>query len=276
MILTKKIFFRTIRLLILSGILLLALRLFEFHAIYFPEKTLRDDPSAYGLQFENISFETTDHQVLHGWFVPAKGGQDTVLFCHGNAQNISYRLEKSAFFHQLGMNVFLFDYRGYGRSQGRPSEQGLYRDVDAAYHYLISRGISRDRIIGYGESLGAAVMVDLAFRQPMKALVLEGAFTNIKDMAAVYYPLIPRFMIFTRFDSRQKIASIKIPKLMIHSKDDQVVPFYLGKKLFEAAAPPREFLEIRGGHSEGFYQFRSLIQKKLVDFLKTVPANLSQ
>lgn len=119
-------------------------------------------------------------------------------------------------------------------------------------------------------------MVDLAFRQPMKALVLEGAFTNIKDMAAVYYPLIPRFMIFTRFDSRQKIASIKIPKLMIHSKDDQVVPFYLGKKLFEAAAPPREFLEIRGGHSEGFYQFRSLIQKKLVDFLKTVPANLSQ
>jgi fermentation-respiration switch protein FrsA (DUF1100 family) len=177
-------------------------------------------------------------------------------------------MEKISFFHDLGLNVFIFDYRGYGQSKGSPSEQGLYRDADAAYHYLIARGIPSERIIGYGESLGGAVIIDLASRQPMKALIVESAFTSVMEMAAVHYPFIPQCILSSRFDSKEKIARVGIPKLIIHSEDDEIVPFWLGESLFEAAEPPKAFLKISGSHNDGFLVSEALLKQKIPEFLK--------
>ncbi|HOW59680.1 MAG TPA: alpha/beta hydrolase [Candidatus Omnitrophota bacterium] len=255
---------------LMIGALFLALRFLEIRALYFPLKTLQEDPSSHGLLFENIFFETADHYKLNGWFIPAAGAQETILFCHGNAGNISHRIEKLVLFHQLELNVFIFDYRSYGKSQGRPSEQGLYRDVDAAYRYLISRGILPEHIIGYGESLGGAVITDLALRAPMKVLILESTFTDIRGMIAAHYPFIPHQIVRSKYDSKQKIVSIKIPKLIMHSPDDEIVPFALGKDLYESAGSPKEFLEIKGGHNDGFYQSEQLIKERLAVFLKSL------
>lgn len=251
-------------------VLFLTLRYLESRALYFPYKTLETDPSTLGMRFEDIFFETADRRKLNGWFLPAFGSTETILFCHGNAGNISHRIDKLRFFSELGLNIFIFDYRGYGKSTGHPSEQGLYHDVNAAYQYLLGRGIASDHIIGYGESLGGAVIIDLALRQPVKAIISESTFTNIRDMVAAHYPIIPPQILVSRYDSKQKIASIKIPKLIIHSRNDEIVPFRLGQRLFESAASPKEFLEIAGDHNSGFFQSESLLHERVAGFLKTV------
>lgn len=267
--------------LILLGVssLFFLLRWLEPSLIFFPSKEMIASPKGFNLDFEDVFFKTADDQKLHGWFVPAGrdgsperepslAGDKTILFCHGNAGNISHRIDKLIFFHRLGYNVFIFDYRGYGKSEGRPSEQGLYLDVQAAYHYLKARGIPVQQIVGYGESIGGAVLIDLAAKRPMQAMILDSTFTNIKDMARIYYPWIPTWFLSMKFDSKQKIASITIPKLMIQSDADEIVPARLGADLFEAAAMPKESLRIHGSHNEGFFESEDLIEKKILDFLK--------
>ena len=148
----------------------------ERHSIYFPMKAVKYTPDMISLSYEDITLQTADGVRLNGWFVPCDNAKFTVLFCHGNGGNISHRLEKLMIFHNLGLSVFIFDYRGYGKSQGSPSEQGLYQDVDAAYRYLTEkRRISGDAIVLFGESLGAAVVIDLAEREKARGLITEEA-----------------------------------------------------------------------------------------------------
>jgi len=246
---------------------ILFLRYFENHAIFYPARQIQFFPRESGLDFEDIFFKTRDNIKLNAWFIPSPKARFTILFCHGNAGNISHRLEKILFFHSLGCNVFIFDYRGYGLSKGRPSEQGLYLDTRAAFDYLLSRGISQGQIIGYGESIGGAAIIDLASAHSLRALITEGAFSSVKDMARYAFPFLPYWIFSLRLDSENKIRSVKIPKLMIHSLNDEIVPFKLGKKLYDAAPAPKELFEVRGGHNSCFFDSQNILNKKIVDFL---------
>ncbi len=247
------------------------LRCREKQSIYFPEKAIAATPSYLGLPFEDIYFKTADGVELNGWFIPAKQASATLLFAHGNAGNISHRLEKITLFNKLGLDIFIFDYRGYGRSKGKPDEKGLYLDGKAAYDYLISqRKISAENILLYGESIGGTVIIDLATKVKIKALITEGTFTCAKDMIKVIYPFVPPAIFVSRFDSVSKIKNITAPKLIIHSVDDEMIPFSLAEKLFQAVAPPKQLLKIRGGHNSAFSDSEEIFLSGIREFLKSI------
>jgi len=234
-------------------------------------KEITITPKAIGLPYEEIYFKTSDNIRLHSWFISDDKAGFTIIFCHGNAGNISHRLEKITLFHNMGLNVFIFDYRGYGKSEGTPSESGLYKDVDAAYKYLTEeQGISGDNIILYGESIGGAVAINLAAKSDVGALITEETFTSTKDMARIYYPFMPHFIISSKLDSVSKIKNIKSPKLIIHSVDDEIVPFRLGEKLFDAAGPPKKFLKIRGSHNTCFLDSKEQFTEGIRSFLREI------
>ncbi|MFC1482978.1 alpha/beta hydrolase, partial [Candidatus Margulisiibacteriota bacterium] len=195
----------------------------------------------------------------------------TIIFCHGNAGNISHRLEKIQILYNLDLNIFIFDYRGYGKSKGKPSETGLYKDVAAAFDYLTyQRNISGNTIILYGESIGGCVAIDLAQKVTARALITEETFTSIHDMATIHYPFIPRFMISSQFDALSKIKNVDCPKLIIHSVDDEIVPYYLGEKLFEAARLPKKLLQLHGSHNTAFLDSKEQFKEGLRIFLDTL------
>ena len=226
-------------------------------------------PDQADLAYEEIYFGTSDNKRLNGWFIPNNNAKFTILFCHGNAGNISHRIEKVSILHNLGVNIFVFDYRGYGKSSGKPSESGLYKDAEAAYRYLVEkRKISKDDIILYGESIGSAVIIDLAKKVDVKALITEEAFTSIKDMARMAYPFLPHFIFSSRFDCISKIKDVTCDKLIIHSIDDEIVPFYLGERLFNAARPPKKFLKIRGAHNTAFLDSEEQFKEGIKNFLE--------
>lgn len=221
----------------------------EMTEIFFPSRNIKSTPADIGLEYEDIYFQTKDKFKINGWLV--KGGSEgTVIFFHGNSGNIGSSNVKIRMFHELGVSVFLVDYRGFGRSEGAPTEMGLYRDAQAAYDYLVSRpDINMNHVIIYGESLGGAVAIDLASRNRSCGVIINGAFTNVLDMAKIRYPFIPAFLPGDQFDSLSKVASIKEPKIFIHSQDDEVVPFQLGKKLYDAAVQPKEIFPVGGRHN---------------------------
>lgn len=255
-------------LIVIIAIAITYIRYIERKTIFFPSGEIEYTPKELGLEFEEVFFKTKDNLELHGWFLPRQSAQYSLLFCHGNAGNISHRIEKLRFFHDLGLNIFIFDYRGYGKSKGRPSEKGLYRDTKAAYVYLLSRNIKPEQIIGYGESLGGAVIIDLASHNKLYALIIDSTMSNAKDMAKIIYPFLPHWIISTKLDSLSKVKTIKIPKLFIHSINDEIVPYKLGKKLFAAASEPKEFLEIRGGHNSNFFECGGILKESITDFIK--------
>ena len=235
------------------GIFFFFIRYVEKRGVFFPQKQMDFYPQGKELGFEDISFKTKDNVSLNGWFFRNALARTTLLFFHGNAGNISHRLEKIIFFRDLGLNVFIIDYRGYGKSQGAPSEAGVYNDALAAFDYLSQRqDLDKARIIGYGESLGGAVAIDLALRRPLAGLIVDSSFSSAADMARQYYPFIPSFLLATKMDSVSKVKDIAVPKLFIHSKDDEIVPFAQAQKLFRAASEPKEFLEIEGDHNGGY------------------------
>ena len=249
-------------------IFLVGIRYIERHSIYFPMKDVFSNPSLIGLAYEDVYFFTRDGKSLNGWFIANDKARSTVILFHGNAGNIGHRLEKIMIFNDLGLNVFVFDYRGYGKSLGAPSESGFYKDAETAYDYLTKeRGIPQDEIILYGESIGGAVAVHLAKGKGVRALITEEAFSSIKDMSKLAYPFIPHFIFSSRFDSVSKIKAISCPKLIIHSVDDEIVPFWMGKRLFDEAAPPKTFLEIRGSHNTAFLDSKEKFRAGLRSFL---------
>ena len=240
--------------------LLVLLRLFESNLIYFPgnQRVLTSPPSWLGLPVERVEIAAEDGIKLVSWVIPAAGDSPGLwlVICHGNAGNLSEfdRPVHYAGLRQLGLNLLAFDYRGYGESGGAPSEAGLHRDADAAYRYLTNqRGIPASRIILFGHSLGSAVAVDLASRVPTAGLIVEGAFTSATDRGQELYPYIPvRWIAKSRFSSVAKISRITVPKLFLHANGDEVIPLAHGRRLYEAAPPPKTFVELHGGHGDAF------------------------
>ncbi|MFZ5800065.1 MAG: alpha/beta hydrolase [Candidatus Omnitrophota bacterium] len=224
-------------------------------------------PKAVGLDYEEVYFRAADKVLLNGWLIKHPKAAATVIFFHGNAGNISHRLDKLRFFYDLGLNVFIIDYRGYGKSQGRPDEEGIYRDSRAAYDYLSGRSDFAGKMIVYGESLGGAAAVDLAVSRRPSALIIDSAFSSAKDMAKAVFPLLPAFLVQSKFNSLEKVKKITIPKLFIHSANDEIVPFAQAEKLFKAAAEPKEFLKITGGHNSGFFESKAQLKEGIKQFL---------
>ena len=239
------------------AVLAVALFFYQPNLLYFPDMPTREieaTPADIGLDFEPLTLVTRDDEELDAWFIPADHARGVLLFCHGNAGNISHRLESIRVFHELGLSVLIFDYRGYGQSSGKPTEKGSYRDADAAWRYLVTqRGIPAEHIILFGRSLGASVAADLATRQSAAGVILESAFTSVPDLAAKFYPWLPvRWLSRYQYDTRKKLADIHSPVLIVHSRDDEIISYSNGEQLFEAAREPKQFLPLRGGHNDGF------------------------
>ena len=228
----------------------------EERFIFFPSDKIDSNPRDLGLAFNDIYFVTSDGIRLNGWFVPYPGVKTTVLWFHGNAGNISHRLENIKLLHnKVKINVFIFDYRGYGRSEGRVSEEGTYRDGEAAFNYLRTReDVDKERIVFFGRSLGAAVAAEMATREKCLALILETPFASIREMARVAFPFLPVGpLLRTRYDVSEKIRRVRAPLLVLHGDQDEVVPFAQGKSVYEAAPQPKEFYAIRGAHHNDTY-----------------------
>ena len=256
---------------ILIVFVIVYLRYFEHRALYFPTKEIEFTPEIINLSYEDIYFSTEDSIKLNAWFVPARDSRFTLLFCHGNGGNICHRIEKIKTLNALGLDVFIFDYRGYGKSDGRMSERGFYRDVSAAYEYLISeRKISPDRIVLYGESLGGAVAIDLAARTHVRALITESTFSSTKDAAREIFPYFPVFLISSKFDSLDKIKNIKAPKLIIHSQNDEIIPFVQSEKLFNAAPEPKKRLILIGPHNSCYIDSEERYIAGIEEFLNSI------
>ncbi len=228
--------------------------IFQSHYVYYPERVLSADPGSIRLQFESVSFKTADGVELFGWFIPSQSARGVLLFFHGNAGNISHRLESIQIFHQLGLDVFIFDYRGYGQSEGKPTEQGTYKDAEAAWRYLIEeRQVSPNEVIVFGRSLGSAVAAWLAQNHMPGALILESTFTSLGNIAATLYPYLPvRLLLRFEYNTAEYLGRVNCPVLIVHSRDDEIMPFSHGRRLFEMAKEPKRFLEIIGTHNEGF------------------------
>ncbi|MEN8131610.1 MAG: alpha/beta hydrolase [Pseudomonadota bacterium] len=236
-----------------------------------PGREMGATPRAIGLDYQTISLHTQDGIKLYGWFVPAAGARKTLLFFHGNAGNISHRLDSIRIFHDLGLDVLIFDYRGYGRSSGEPSEQGVYLDAQAAWKYLREiRGMKQDQIILFGRSLGGAIAAWLAARTRPGAVIIESAFTSVPDMAARFYPLVPvRLLARLQFNTLDAMSSIQSPVLISHSPEDEIIPFSHGKAIYEAAPSPKQFIELTGGHNEGHLLSSHSYSRDLGVFLDT-------
>ncbi len=263
--------------------LALLLYLFQERMVFYPEtgREIVITPAQAGLPYEDIRLTAEDGVRLHGWFVPAPQPRGTVLFLHGNAGNISHRIDSLQMFHRLGYSTLIFDYRGYGNSEGTPSEQGTYRDAEAAWRYLTEqRHLPSCRIVLFGESLGGAVAAWLAAtpdapqrrvmaaRQQPAALVISSGFTSVPDLARHYYPYLPvQWLARIRYDTAENLRAVAAPVLIAHSPEDDIVPFEHGQALFEAARPPRQFLELAGGHNDGFIFMREAWIRVLDDFL---------
>jgi hypothetical protein len=238
--------------------------------IYFPTQEIEADPSQIGLQYLDVLATTSDGIRVHGWFIPRPGASYTFLIFHGNAGNISHRLEWIQMLHELGAHVMIIDYRGYGRSEGKPFEEGLYLDALAGYDWWSKeRAADRSKLILVGESLGCAVAIDLAARVPVDGIVLQSSFTTAWDMAKTLMPVgLIQPVLGVRFDSAAKIRKINCPKLFIHGDRDEIVPFRLGRKLYDLAPPPKEFYEVPGaGHNDLVWVAGSEYVKRLRAFL---------
>jgi len=223
--------------------------------VFFPQKAFDFAPESFGLAYKEAAFTTEDATALHGWFFPGEKDRPVLLHFHGNAGNISHRLDLAQMFLRQGFSVFLFDYRGFGKSQGRPSEQGLYKDGMAAYDTLVKKwGILPGNIVLHGHSIGAAVAIEVALTKSVRAVILESAFTSTKDMAKT----IPLFFLLSpllpaNYNNLEKVARLRIPKLFVHGDRDDIVSFSMGQKLFEAAVEPKFFYSVKdAGHNDVF------------------------
>lgn len=242
---------------VLLGVYMLVLVSCEKKIIYYPSKHPSGmwDPQSYGVKAEDVFFEAGDGVKLHGWFVSAEGAAATLLWFHGNAGNITHRLDNILRLRPLNLNIFIFDYRGYGKSGGEPDEQGIYLDSLAAYETLVrDKNISPESLFLFGRSLGGICAVEVASQRPAAGLILESVFTSAKDMARKMLPFLPLgYFIKSKFDAIGKVPTLEIPKLFLHGTEDNIVPYRLGRKLFEAAANPKEFYDIVGaGHNDTY------------------------
>ncbi|MBI4868782.1 MAG: alpha/beta hydrolase [Candidatus Wallbacteria bacterium] len=254
--------------------MLLFLLLVEDKLVFFPDTQLTDTPRNHGAEFEDVAVTTTDAVKLHGWWIPGKWARVSLLFMHGNAGNISDRAENAAKLAAMGINVLLFDYRGYGKSEGHPSEAGVYLDARAMLEHLLARPeVDPSRIVYFGRSLGAAVAIELATHRTPAALIAESPFCSIKEMAggmfpySLFSPFVPR-----HYDNLGRIARVACPTLVIHGTPDEVIPFEHGRRVFAAAPEPKQFFDKGGLHNDLYGTNPKAYFAMLAEFLAPVAA----
>jgi fermentation-respiration switch protein FrsA (DUF1100 family) len=236
-----------------------------------PTRELAATPQSIGLAYDDVTLRTEDGVRLHGWFVPAPTPRATLLFFHGNAGNISHRLDSLRIFHRLGLSVFIFDYRGYGRSEGSPSEAGTQNDARAAWRYITdTRAVPASEVVLFGRSLGAAIAAWLAGQYRPGALIVESTFTSVPDMASELYWWLPaRHLARFQYATRDYLKATMCPVLVVHSPNDEIIPFHHAEALYAAAHEPKELLRLSGSHNEGFLLSGAAYTRGLDQFLAT-------
>ena len=258
-----------LHLIVIIVLFVVYVRYLESKSVFYPAGPLFATPAELGLPFEDVTIQTEDNIKIHGWLIKAPSAGSTLVFFHGNAGNIGDRLEKIELFNRMGLNILIIDYRGYGKSDGHPTESGVYKDAVAAYDYLRKRDDMKEKnIVGYGASLGGAIAIDLATKRALSCLIVDSTFSSAVDIAKRIYPFVPSFLIRTKLDSAAKIKGITIPKLFIHSAEDTGIPIALGRKLYDVASGPKEFIEIRGDHNDGHIFDQERIREGIREFLR--------
>ncbi len=225
------------------------LRHLLYSLLYFPSRAIVETPGGAGLEYRDLALDTDDGERLHGWWVPARARPvGHVLFCHGNAGNVGDRVLHADLLTAAGFDVLLFDYRGYGDNPGRPSEEALYRDARAAREYLSRReDVDTERLVYFGESLGAAVVVKLATEHPPAGLVLRSPFTSLAAVGKLHYRWLPvGWMLKDRYESLAAIKGVHVPVLVIAGGSDAIIPATQSRALHDAAAGPKRFVLIEG------------------------------
>ncbi len=246
---------RSIGTLLAAGfVLLVMLRWFEYRQVYHPNRLLDGSGAGLGRPFVDVDFKALDGTPLHAWYFPGQTNSARafgLIYCHGNGGNISHRTETCEALLETGLSVFLFDYRGYGRSAGRPSEAGTYQDAEAAHQWLLEKGFAASNLIAYGESLGGGVAAELAVRRPLAGLVLQSTFTSIPDIGAELFPWLPvRWLSRIHYHTSSKLPRLHIPVLIMHSRTDELISFKHGERNYSLANEPKLFWEIEGGHND--------------------------
>lgn len=238
---------------------------------FFPQRELVATPSDWGLEYREVELTAVDGVHLHGWYIPHPDAHRVLLFFHGNAGNVSHRGDSIAIFHRLGLDVFIIDYRGYGRSEGSPDERGLYRDATAAWRFLTEQqGFEGRNVVLFGRSLGGVVAAELASRVDAGALILESTLSSGRDFARSAFPLLSRVVALRyEFDTVRSLRSVHCPVLVLHSPDDEIMPYALGEKVYRAAPEPRQMVRLRGDHNSGFLESQPDYQAALAGFFAT-------
>lgn len=255
-------------------LLALVLYLFQGRMVFlsnFPSRALTASPGDIGLSYEDVSVTSSDNERLHGWYIPAEDSRGVVLFFHGNAGNISHRLDSIKIFHKVGLSTLIIDYRGYGQSTGKTSEQGTYLDAQAAWDYLVNRrGIPPDRIIIFGRSLGGAIGAWLGARKTPAGVIIESSFSSGTDMARRLYPFLPASLLTRlRYPVVDYAGRLSSPVLVIHSIQDEIIPFFMGQAIYAAVNQHKEFLQLRGDHNNGFLISQGDYIAAIKDFAQT-------
>ncbi len=266
----KKLHYRLLVYLVAAVIFAMPARAaLDHHFLYFPEPRHEATPTSINLDYEEIAFWATDGTRLNGWLVPGRENAPVVLFCMGNAGNISHRLDTLQLLHDLGVAVFIFNYRGYGLSEGKASERGTYQDIAGALELLSNRGWTSEQTIIFGRSLGAAIGLEAALHSPPAGLIMESAFTSIAAMGQYHYPLINRllgWLVGAKYDNLEKISGLKCPLLLIHGKKDSICPPRMAEELFYRAPEEKHILWIPGaGHNNGFIVGGEIYRQTLME-----------
>ncbi len=255
------------------GILLLfiyaMLRWFEYSQIYHPSRAMDAAPGGLGRPFEDVFIPMEHGERINAWYFPATNTTSPIfLVCHGNAGNISHRIDLAALLLETGGGVLLIEYRGYGRSDGKPGEENTYRDAQAAYHWLIAKGVAATNIIAYGESLGGGIVSELAVREALGGLILQSTYTSMTDLGAELFPWLPVRLISTiKYNTRAKLPKLRVPVLILHSRQDDLIPFHHAEQNFAAANEPKFLRELRGAHNEALVANRPALLATIREFL---------
>ena len=255
-------------------VLVLLLYLFQGRMVFLadlPGRELDASPRDIGLDYQDVALTTSDNEHLHGWFIPAAESIGVALFFHGNAGNISHRLDSIRIFNQLNLDTLIIDYRGYGQSTGKTSERGTYLDAQAAWDYLVNnRGVPANRIVIFGRSLGGAIGAWLGVQHTPAALIIESSFSSGEDMARRFYPFLPaRLVTRLKYPVIEYASRLNCPVLVVHSRHDEIIPFSMGQSIYAAVRQPKEILELRGDHNNGFLISAEHYIAGLNDFLRS-------
>ena len=249
----------TLSLLVFAGSILFpdqAKAMLEDHFLFFPERQIYATPAIFDLEYQDVHFTAEDATEIHGWYLPGDFQKPLVLFFHGNAGNISHRLDNLKLLRKLGLSIFIFDYRGYGKSQGKTSEEGTYSDASGALQYLKQQGWDTNQMIYFGRSMGAGVALHLALEEPPAALVLESPFTSVTAMGRYHYPLLSLlagWLIQARYDNLEKIDKIKTPLLIFQGGKDTIVPPEMAEQLYNKARQPKQMILLpNAGHNDTY------------------------